>query len=106
MYVIVAGAGKVGVNLTRELLGQGHEVTLIENRRQRYLGVEQLLEHNILYGDASELWVLERAGIERAEMVIARFASSPLAGNTLIDPVTLPAYRALAQRLVESPDSR
>lgn len=71
MYVIVAGAGKVGVNLTRELLGQGHEVTLIENRRQRYLGVEQLLEHNILYGDASELWVLERAGIERAEMVIA-----------------------------------
>lgn len=42
----------------------------------------------------------------RAEMVIARFASSPLAGNTLIDPVTLPAYRALGQRLVESPDSR
>ena len=71
MYVIVAGAGKVGVNLTRELLGQGHEVTLIENRRQRYLGVEQLLEHNVLYGDASELWVLERAGIERAGMVIA-----------------------------------
>ncbi|HMT03910.1 MAG TPA: TrkA family potassium uptake protein [Solirubrobacterales bacterium] len=71
MYVIVAGAGKVGVNLTRELLGQGHEVTLIENRRQRYQGVEQLLEHNILYGDASELWVLERAGIERADMVIA-----------------------------------
>lgn len=71
MYVIVAGAGKVGVNLTRELIGQGHEVTLIESRRQRYLGVEQLLEHNVLYGDASELWVLERAGIERAEMVIA-----------------------------------
>jgi len=71
MYVIVAGAGKVGVNLTRELLGQGHEVTLIENRRQRYLGVEQLLEHNVLYGDASELWVLERAGIERSDMVIA-----------------------------------
>jgi len=71
MYVIVAGAGKVGVNLTRELLGQGHEVTLIESKRQRYLGVEQLLEHNVLYGDASELWVLERAGIERAGMVIA-----------------------------------
>jgi hypothetical protein len=42
----------------------------------------------------------------RAEMVIARFASSPLAGNTLIDPVTLPAYRALAQRLIEAPDPR
>src|SRR5207237_5171922 len=28
-------------------------------------------EHNIQYGDASELWVLERAGIQRADMVIA-----------------------------------
>ena len=30
-YIIIAGGGKVGWNLTRELLGKGHEVTLIEN---------------------------------------------------------------------------
>jgi trk system potassium uptake protein len=71
MYVIVVGAGKVGWNLARELLEKGHEVTLIENDRDRYLTVEQELEHNIQYGDASELWVLERAGISRADMVIA-----------------------------------
>jgi trk system potassium uptake protein TrkA len=71
MYVIVVGAGKVGWNLTRELLEKGHEVTLIENDPERYATVEQELEHNIQYGDASELWVLERAGIQRADMVIA-----------------------------------
>ena len=71
MYVIVVGAGKVGWNLARELLDKGHEVTLIENNRERYATVEQELEHNIQYGDASELWVLERAGISRADMVIA-----------------------------------
>src|SRR5918995_4509006 len=71
MYVIVVGAGKVGWNLGRELLEKGHEVTLIDNDRDRYLTVEQELEHNIQYGDASELWVLERAGISRADMVIA-----------------------------------
>ncbi len=71
MYVIIAGAGKVGWNLARELLEKGHEVTLIEENRDRYATVEQELEHNIQYGDASELWVLERAGIERADMVIA-----------------------------------
>jgi trk system potassium uptake protein len=71
MYIIVVGAGKVGWNLARELLDKGHEVTLIENDRRRYMTVEQELEHNVTYGDASELWVLERAGIQRADMVIA-----------------------------------
>ena len=46
-------------------------MTLIEKDRNRYLAVEQELEHNVQYGDASELWVLERAGIGRADMVIA-----------------------------------
>jgi len=71
MYVIVVGAGKVGWNLGRELLDKEHEVTLIEKDNSRYLAVEQELEHNVQYGDASELWVLERAGIGRADMVIA-----------------------------------
>jgi trk system potassium uptake protein TrkA len=70
MYVIIVGAGKVGWNLGRELLDKEHEVTLIEKDRNRYLAVEQELEHNVQYGDASELWVLERAGIGRADMVI------------------------------------
>ena len=71
MYVIIVGAGKVGWNLARELLDKGHEVTLMESNRERYLAVEQELEHNVQYGDASELWVLERAGISRADLVIA-----------------------------------
>ncbi len=71
MYVIVAGAGKVGWNLARELIDKGHEVTLLEANRRRYLVVEEELEHAVQYGDASELWVLERAGISRADLVIA-----------------------------------
>ena len=71
MYVIVAGGGKVGWNLARELLDKGHEVTLLENDRERYLTIEEELEHNVQYGDATELWVLDRAGIQRADLVIA-----------------------------------
>src|SRR3989449_8831634 len=71
MYIIIAGAGKVGWNLARELMAAEHEVTVIESNRDRYMTVEEELEHNVHYGDASELWVLERAGIVRADMVIA-----------------------------------
>jgi trk system potassium uptake protein TrkA len=71
MYIVVAGGGKVGWNLARELIEKGNEVTLVENNRQRYLAIEEELEHAVQYGDASELWVLERAGIQRADLVIA-----------------------------------
>jgi len=71
MYVVIAGGGKVGWNLARELIAKGNEVTLLESERSRYLTIEQELEHAVQYGDATELWVLERAGIQRADLVIA-----------------------------------
>ncbi len=71
MYVIIAGAGKVGWNLARELIAKDREVTLIESDHRRYRIVEGELEHAAQYGDATELWVLERAGIQRADLVIA-----------------------------------
>jgi trk/ktr system potassium uptake protein len=71
LYIVAVGAGKVGWNLARELIDRGNEVTLIESDPHRYATVEEELEHAVQYGDGSELWVLERAGIERADMVIA-----------------------------------
>jgi trk system potassium uptake protein TrkA len=71
MYVIIVGAGKVGLNLGRELRAKGHEVTLVEHDAGRFAAVEEEFEHQAQYGDGSELWVLERAGVERSDMVIA-----------------------------------
>jgi trk system potassium uptake protein len=71
VYVVIVGAGKVGWNLARELIQKSHEITLVESDPQRYGVVEEELEHSVQYGDGSELWVLERAGIERSDLVIA-----------------------------------
>jgi len=72
MYVVVAGGGKVGANLTRSLIEMGHEVTLIEQRRDRFERLEEELEHQVQHGDATELSVLERAGLARPpDIVIA-----------------------------------
>jgi trk system potassium uptake protein TrkA len=65
MYVLIAGGGKVGANVARLLLQHSHEVTLIEQRGQRFLQLEEEFEHQVQHGDATELSVLERAGIAR-----------------------------------------
>jgi trk system potassium uptake protein len=72
MYIVIAGGGKVGANLTRSVLDLGHEVTLIEQRRDRWERLEEEFEHRVQLGDATELFVLERAGIARPpDLVVA-----------------------------------
>ena len=72
MYILIAGGGKIGANLARVLLGDGkHEVTLIEQRRDRFERLEQEFEHQVLLGDATEIYVLERAGIARPPDIVA-----------------------------------
>ena len=70
MYVLIAGGGKVGSNLARTLIRAGHEVTLIEQRDVRYDQLEAELEHQVHKGDATELFTLERAGIQRPPDVV------------------------------------
>src|SRR5712691_9572781 len=70
MYVIAAGGGKVGANVARSLMGSGHEVTLIEQRRDRFERLEDEFEHQVLLGDATEIYVLERAGIARPPDIV------------------------------------
>ena len=48
MYVLIAGGGKVGANLARSLLRAGHEVTLIEQRRDRFERLEDEFEHVVV----------------------------------------------------------
>src|SRR5437588_4167454 len=72
MYTLVAGGGKAGANVTRSLTRMGHEVTLIEQRPDRFAQLEEEFEHQVQLGDATELYVLERAGIGRPpDLVLA-----------------------------------
>jgi trk system potassium uptake protein len=70
MYLVVAGGGKVGANLTRSLIRLGHEVTLVEQRLERFESLEEEFEHQVMHGDATELHVLERAGIARPPDIV------------------------------------
>ena len=71
MYIIVAGGGKVGFYLARELIAQGHEVLLIERSAARCEIIAAELGNVVQRGNADEASVLAEAGTNRAEVMVA-----------------------------------
>jgi trk system potassium uptake protein TrkA len=71
MYVIVVGAGKVGYHLTRTLLAEGHEITLIEKDSARAAELAADFGENIVVGDGCEVRVMQDVGMARADVVVA-----------------------------------
>jgi trk system potassium uptake protein len=91
MYVIVAGGGKVGSNVTRTLLDLGHEVTLVEQRADRFARLEDEFGPAVIRGDATEIAVLERAGIARPpELLLAVTGDDE--DNLVISQIAKEAY--------------
>ena len=71
MYIIVVGGGRVGYYLTKALLDEGHEILLIEKRRDICQSVSREMGSVALCGDGCETTTLEAAGTSRADMLIA-----------------------------------
>jgi trk system potassium uptake protein TrkA len=70
MFVIVLGGGKVGANVARNLLRSGHEVVLVESVPGRFDTLEAEFRPYAILGDATELYVLERAGVKRPPDIV------------------------------------
>ena len=70
MRVAIAGAGNVGRSIALELLGNGHEVLLVE-REPRAMKVDTVPSAEWLLADACELETLVQAGIQTCHVVVA-----------------------------------
>src|SRR5437764_11978751 len=77
MYAIIAGGGKVGFFLARELIEHGHEVLIVENNSDRAEFIANELGNVVLRGNADEASTLAEAGAERADVVIAVTGDDP-----------------------------
>ncbi|HLH21485.1 MAG TPA: TrkA family potassium uptake protein [Chloroflexota bacterium] len=71
MYAIVAGGGKVGYYLAKELVEQGHEVLVIERDSKQCAIIQEDLGDIVMQGDAAEASVLAEAGTARADVMVA-----------------------------------
>jgi trk system potassium uptake protein TrkA len=72
MFVIIVGGGKTGSQLAIQLLDEGHEIRLIEDRPVVLERLRQEMPKNILVeGDGSAPEVLEAAEVRRANALAA-----------------------------------
>lgn len=71
MKIIIAGDGKVGSMLTKQLSAEGYDVTLIDDNPKVLESTEELYDIMAVQGNCATMEVLERAGVEEAELLIA-----------------------------------
>ena len=70
MRVVIAGAGKVGRSIARELIGNGHDVLLIDHDAQIFdMGL--IAEAETLLADACEIDSLAQANLPGCQVVVA-----------------------------------
>jgi trk system potassium uptake protein TrkA len=70
MRVAIAGAGNVGRSIAAELIGNGHQVMLIE-RQPRMLRPERVPAAEWVLADACELSSLQEADVASCDVVVA-----------------------------------
>ncbi len=71
MYVIVVGAGRVGIPLAGWLVSAGHEIAVIDIDLARCAAIDESLGSVSVPGDGSDADVLAKAGVSRADALIA-----------------------------------
>ena len=78
MNAVVVGCGKVGSELARTLVNDGHNVSVIDNQQKSLDEVSGDLDVMAYLGNGSDLAVLKDAGIEDADIFIAVSTSDEL----------------------------
>ncbi|MBG81708.1 MAG: hypothetical protein CL791_00180 [Chloroflexi bacterium] len=71
MYLVIVGAGKVGIPLASSLINEGHEVYVIDHSEEAVNEVQRELGMVATVGDATQPSALKEAGLSRADVLIA-----------------------------------
>ena len=71
MNIIICGAGKVGFSISKQLSAQGHSVTVIDQSSEDIKKINDTQDVKGIVGRATLPTVLENAGAEKADMIIA-----------------------------------
>ena len=71
MNIIIAGDGKVGSMLTKQLSAEGYDITLIDANPKVLESTEEMYDIMAVQGNCATMEVLEQAGVKDADLLIA-----------------------------------
>jgi trk system potassium uptake protein len=71
MNIVVVGYGRVGSSLARDLLGEGHAVTVIDNRSERVQRAVRLAGARVVAGNAVDVQTQREANVGAADVFLA-----------------------------------
>lgn len=69
--IAIAGGGKVGRYVARDLVSKGHEIVLIEEDKGKLQALKDTIDVNWIVGDACELHVLDEAVLSSCDVMVA-----------------------------------
>ena len=71
MNIIIAGCGKVGATLVRQLAAEGHDLTLIDSSKAVLEAISEHYDVMTMEGNCASMQTLQAAGIADADLLIA-----------------------------------
>jgi len=78
MYVLIGGAGLVGLNLAKELLDLGHTIAVIELDPAACRYAREQVGVMVFEGTAVDIQLLQEAGIRKADALVAALRDDAL----------------------------
>ena len=76
MKIVIAGDGKMGATLTRQLSQEGYDLTLIDKNLRVLEENQERYDVMVVQGNCASMEVLSQAGVMEADLLMAMTSSA------------------------------
>lgn len=78
MHIIIVGLGKLGVTMTKQLVAEGHSITVVDTNSEKVTSTVDTYDVMGVCGNGATCESLETAGAAKAKLIIAATASDEM----------------------------
>ena len=78
MHIIIVGLGKLGITMTKQLVKEGHSITVVDTNNEKLTNTVDVYDVMGVCGNVATCESLETAGASKAKLIIAATASDEM----------------------------